>query len=86
MDYDLWATIRRLFEVDKLSKAAIARRLHLDRVTVRRALAFKEAPPPRAVASRPSKHYTSQLGMFTMIKPIRRRALRRRSSTHRQRT
>ena len=55
MDSDLWATIRRLFEVDKLSKAAIARRLHLDRVTVRRALAFKEAPPPRAVASRPSK-------------------------------
>lgn len=55
MDSDLWATIRRLFEVDKLSRADIARRLHLDRKTVRRALAFTEAPPPRAVALRPSK-------------------------------
>ncbi|MBK8574210.1 MAG: IS21 family transposase [Elusimicrobia bacterium] len=55
MDSDLWATIRRLFEVDKLSRANIARKLHLDRKTVRRALAFKDAPPPRVVVVRSSK-------------------------------
>ena len=55
MNSDLWATIRRLFEVDKLSRADIARKLHVDRKTVRRALAFKEAPPPRVVPVRSSK-------------------------------
>lgn len=55
MNSDLWATIRRLFEVDKLSRADIARKLHVDRKTVRRALAFKEAPPSRVVVVRSSK-------------------------------
>lgn len=48
MDSDLWATIRRLFEVDKLSKTAIARRLGVHRRTVRRALASPSCPPPPA--------------------------------------
>ncbi|MBK8575944.1 MAG: IS21 family transposase [Elusimicrobia bacterium] len=55
MNSDRWATIRRLFEVDKLSRADIARKLHSDPKTVRRALAFKEAPPPRVVVVRSSK-------------------------------
>jgi len=45
MDVDTWATIRRLFEVEKLSKSAIARRLSLHRKTVRRALASVGGPP-----------------------------------------
>jgi len=46
MDAELWAAIRRLFEVEKLSKSAIAARLRLHRQTVRQALAFTEGPPP----------------------------------------
>jgi len=45
MDTELWATIRRLFEVEKLSKAAIAARLRVHRGTVRRALASTQGPP-----------------------------------------
>lgn len=55
MDSNLWATIRRLFEVEKLSKSAIAVRLGIHRWTVRRALASPQGPPidlPRKDAGR----------------------------------
>ncbi len=52
MDTELWATIRRLFEVEKLSKSAIAARLRIHRDTGRRALASTQGPP--ADARRPS--------------------------------
>jgi transposase len=57
MDAELWATIRRLFEVEKLSKSAIAARLRVHRRTVRRALASPEGPPAdaRQSPSVPSK-------------------------------
>lgn len=45
MNSELWAAIRRLFEVDKLSKSAIARRLQIHRWTVRRALSSQDGPP-----------------------------------------
>jgi len=48
MDAELWAAIRRLFEVEKLSKTAIAARLHVHRKTVRRALASTQGPPADA--------------------------------------
>lgn len=46
MNTELWASIRRLFEVEKLSKSAIAKRLGVHRWTVRRALASPSGPPP----------------------------------------
>ncbi|MBI5884459.1 MAG: IS21 family transposase [Elusimicrobia bacterium] len=57
MDAELWGTIRRLFEVEKLSKSAIAKRLHVHRQTVRRALASPQGPPAdeRRVAAKPGK-------------------------------
>ena len=48
MDTELWAAIRRLFEIEKLSKSAIAARLRVHRNTVRRALASTQGPPPDA--------------------------------------
>lgn len=48
MDAELWATIRRLFEVEKLSKTAISLRLRVHRQTVRRALASTQGPPQDA--------------------------------------
>lgn len=45
MDAEQWATIRRLFEVEKLSKAAISERLRIHRKTVRRALLSTQGPP-----------------------------------------
>jgi transposase len=45
MDAELWAAIRRLHEVEKLSKSAVAERLKIHRWTVRRALASKNGPP-----------------------------------------
>lgn len=57
MDTELWATIRRLFETEKLSKTAIAARLRIHRQTVRRALASPNGPPAdrRAPACEPGK-------------------------------
>lgn len=57
MDAELWAAIRRLFEVEKLSKTAIAARLRLHRKTVRRALASTQGPPAdaRKPACQPGK-------------------------------
>ena len=48
MDTELWAAIRRLFEIEKLSKSAIAARLRVHRNTVRRALVSTRGPPPDA--------------------------------------
>ncbi|MEK7110193.1 MAG: IS21 family transposase, partial [Patescibacteria group bacterium] len=45
MNAELWATIRRLFEVDKLSKSAISKRLGVHRRTVRRAIGSRDGPP-----------------------------------------
>ena len=46
MKVALWAEIRRLHEVERLSQAAIARRLHCHHRTVRKALAMESPPPP----------------------------------------
>lgn len=45
MNTELWAAIRRLREVEKLSRSAIARRLNIHRRTVGRALASPMGPP-----------------------------------------
>lgn len=45
MDAELWAAIRRLFEIEKLSKSSIAARLRIHRQTVRQALASTHGPP-----------------------------------------
>src|SRR5271167_1145886 len=44
MNVSLWAEIRRLHEVERLSQAAIARRLHCSHRTVRKALAMASPP------------------------------------------
>ena len=49
MKVALWAEIRRLAEIDKLSVRAIARRLHCSRHTV--AAALKLAQPPTSKAT-----------------------------------
>src|ERR1700686_157388 len=47
MNVALWAEIRRLTEIEKLSGQAIARRLHCSRHTVARALALTQPPAPQ---------------------------------------
>ncbi|MBK8869640.1 MAG: hypothetical protein IPN19_00995 [Elusimicrobia bacterium] len=52
MESELWSTIRRLAEVEKLSGSAIARRVGVHRQTVKRALLSVTGPPedlPRRV-------------------------------------
>ena len=44
MKVSLWAEIRRLYEVERFSRRAIARRLHCCRRTVDKALAMQEPP------------------------------------------
>jgi len=44
----LWAEIRRLTEIEKLSGWAIARRLHCSRHTVAKALKIQQPPTPQA--------------------------------------
>jgi hypothetical protein len=46
MKVSLWAEIRRLHEVEHLSQAAIAQRLHCSHRTVRKALAMASPPAP----------------------------------------
>ena len=46
MKVSLWAEIRRLYEVERLSQAAIARRLHCHHRTVRKALSMASPPAP----------------------------------------
>jgi transposase len=53
MNVALWAEIRRLREIEKLSERAIAKRLHCSRDTVAKALRLDQ-PPSREVASRGS--------------------------------
>ncbi len=53
MNVALWAEIRRLAEIEKLSRRAIARRLHCARHTVAAALALDQ-PPARDVSRRAS--------------------------------
>jgi transposase len=56
MESERWATIRRLYEIERLSERQIAERLHIHRRTVGRALAASSAPPiRRPVAPRPTK-------------------------------
>lgn len=57
MNAELWAAIRRLFEVEKLTKSAIANRLRIHRRTVSRALASTDRPPAdaRGTSSAPGK-------------------------------
>jgi transposase len=56
MKVSQWAEIRRLFEIEKLSKRAIAERLRCSRKTVDRALGFEEAPSNKRYAqTRPTK-------------------------------
>lgn len=54
MNTEIWAEIRRLFLVEKLTKSEIGRRLQIDRKTVRRALT-NENFPVRQTVPRPSK-------------------------------
>ena len=53
MNVALWAEIRRLAEIDKLSGWAISRRLHCSRHTVAAALKLDQ-PPARQVSRRAS--------------------------------
>jgi transposase len=46
MKVSLWAEIRRLHEVEGLSQAAIAQRLHCHHRTVRKALSMDSPPTP----------------------------------------
>ena len=55
MKVSLWAEIRRLHEIERLSKAAIARRLSCCHTTVTKALAMEEPPSHAAKNTRPSK-------------------------------
>ena len=53
MNVALWAEIRRLAEIEKLSGRVIAQRLHCSRHTVATALAMQQ-PPSRDAAHRAS--------------------------------
>ena len=53
MKVAMWAEIRRLSEIDKLSGRVIARRLHCSRHTVAAALEMQQ-PPPGTAARRAS--------------------------------
>lgn len=55
MTPELWAEIRRLYEVEHCSVSEIGRRLDLDRKTVRAALKAEHVPQRRASAGRTSK-------------------------------
>ncbi len=54
MNVGLWAEIRRLTEVEKLSRRAIARRLHCCSKTVSKALEMEEPPTQRPAKTRQS--------------------------------
>ena len=54
MNIGLWAEIRRLTEVEKLSRRAIARRLHCCTKTVSKALEMEEPPTQRPAKTRQS--------------------------------
>ena len=52
MNVALWAEIRRLSEIEKLSHRAIAQRLHCSRRTVKKALAMDQPPATAARLAR----------------------------------
>ena len=54
MNVALWAEIRRLSEIEKLSQRLIAQRLHCSRRTVKRALAMERPPATAARLARGS--------------------------------
>ena len=54
MNVALWAEIRRLSEIEKLSQRLIAQRLHCSRRTVKRALAMDQPPATAARLARGS--------------------------------
>jgi transposase len=54
MNVALWAEIRRLSEIEKLSQRRIAQRLHCSRRTVKRALAMEQPPATAARLARGS--------------------------------
>ena len=54
MQVSLWAEIRRLQEIEQLSKRAIAARLRCSRSTVNKALAMSQPPSPTSSAMRAS--------------------------------
>ncbi len=58
MKVSLWAEIRRLAEIEKLSGRVIAQRLHCSRHTVAAALAMQQPPPCQAA------HRTSRLAPY----------------------
>jgi transposase len=76
MNAETWAEIRRLKWLDKLSVSEIARRLRMDRKTVRRALRSAGAPK-RKPAVRPSKldrfkdYISGRLEEFPRITSVR---------------
>jgi transposase len=55
MNAELWAEIRRLFNIDKISMREIARRFAMDRKTVRKAVRSDTCPVVRRTVQRPSK-------------------------------
>ena len=55
MRVSLWAEIRRLHEVERLSQRAIAERLRCCHTTVKKALALAQPPSQRTAGPRPSK-------------------------------
>ncbi|MCY2994384.1 MAG: hypothetical protein NTY19_41930 [Planctomycetota bacterium] len=54
MNVALWAEIRRLSEIEKLSHRTIAQRLHCSRRTVKKALAMEQPPATAARRARGS--------------------------------
>ena len=55
MKVSLWAEIRRLHEIERLSKRAIAQRLRCCHTAVDKALAMEQPPSQRAKLPRTSK-------------------------------
>lgn len=77
MTPEIWAQIRRLSLLEKLTVSEIARRLVLDRKTVKRALAAENGPHRRSAVKKPSKldpfkgYVQNRLKEFPRISAIR---------------
>ena len=74
MKVGLWAEIRRLTEIEKLSQRAIVRRLHCCDKTVRKALAMDEPPTQAPAKVRKSilDPYRSQIDALIEKYPVER--------------
>lgn len=55
MKVSLWAEIRRLYEIERLSQRVIAERLRCCHTTVKKALSLEQPPSQRTAGPRPSK-------------------------------